>query len=156
MAREVYRLLAQLARTGHPDPDTAPLTSSAPRRRIARVGSAPAISTGERAGLWARLALGLVLGALMLQWPYSRGCGIPLAGYLAAAAMVPVAGAWIAVVSWRQRHAAVHLLALILVLWGLGLVAERVLPRVGYAAARAGWRCASETTAPADVLHTSR
>jgi len=92
MAREVDRLLAQLSRTGRPDPAPAPSSSTAARRRITRVASASAISPAERAGLWARLALGATLGGLMPQWPHPHGCGAPLAGYLAAVTMVMVAG----------------------------------------------------------------
>jgi hypothetical protein len=44
-------------------------------------------------------------------------------------------------VSWKQRSAAAHVLALLIVLWGIALAAERVLPRTGYAAARASWGC---------------
>jgi hypothetical protein len=87
------------------------------------------------------VALGALLGALITQWPYPHGCGLPLAGYFAAVAMVMVAGTWAAAVSWSKRNPAAHVLSLVLVLWGIALVAERVLPRVGYAADRAGWAC---------------
>jgi hypothetical protein len=55
--------------------------------------------------------------------------------------MVVVAGAWVAVASWARRHAAVHVLALLLILWGIALVAYEILPRVGYAAQRWSWQC---------------
>lgn len=83
----------------------------------------------------------MMLGALITQWPYPRACGLPLAGYLGAVGAVLVAGVWIAAVSWKLRSAAAHVLAFLLLLWGIGLAAERVLPRVGYAAERAGWSC---------------
>ena len=61
--------------------------------------------------------------------------------------MVVLAGVWIAVVSWKLRSGAAHALAFLLLFWGIVLVAERVLPRVGYAAERASWGCqASEGT----------
>ena len=148
MAREVDRLLAQLSRTGRPDPAPAPSSSTAARRRITRVASASTISPAERAGLWARLALGATLGGLMPQWPHPHGCGAPLAGYLAAVTMVMVAGVWTATVSWRQRNAAAHVLAVLLLLWGIGLAAERVLPRTGYAAEGASWFCAPALLSP--------
>jgi heme A synthase len=85
--------------------------------------------------------LGLVLGGLMTQWPYPHGCGLPLLGYLGAVAMVMVTGAWIAVVSWKLRHVVAHILAFVILFWGIVLVAERVLPRIGYAAEPASWRC---------------
>lgn len=159
MGREVERLLAQLGSIGRPAaaPPTAAAAPSAsavsaprsgPQRRITRVGSAtPAVSRGTTIGLWARVALGATLGGLITQWPYPHGCGWPLAGYLGGVAMVVLAGVWIAVVSWKLRSGAAHALAFLLLFWGIVLVAERVLPRVGYAAERASWVCqASEGT----------
>jgi hypothetical protein len=139
MAREVDRLVAQLERTGRPEPTRR--SGSGPQRRVTRVSSSSTPSRTERAGLWARVALGAMLGALMTQWPYPHDCGAPLAGYLAAVGMVVVAGSWAAAVSWRQRGAGAHVIALLLILWGIALAAERVLPRTGYAAERAGWVC---------------
>ena len=85
----------------------------------------------------------------MTQWPYARGCGWLLAGYLSAVAMVMLAAGWVAVASWKLRDGAAHVLAVLLLLWGLGLVAERVLPRVGYAAQQATWGCVESIGVPA-------
>ena len=87
------------------------------------------------------MLLGIVLGGAITQWPYLHGCDLPLLGYLGAVAMVMVTGAWIAVVSWRLRSEVAHILALIIVFWGIALAAAQVLPRIGYAAAHANWRC---------------
>jgi hypothetical protein len=43
-----------------------------------------------------------------------------------------------------MRGGAPHVLSLILVFWGIVLAAEQVLPRIGYAAERATWRCPAE------------
>jgi len=91
--------------------------------------------------LWARVLLGIVLGGMMTQWPYLHRCGLPLVEYLGAGAMVMVAGVWIAVASWRLRHAPSHIIALVLLLWGIALAAAQVLPRIGYAAQRWSWHC---------------
>ena len=91
--------------------------------------------------LWARVLLGTALGVMITQWPYVHGCGLSLVGYLGAVTMVIVAGGWVAVASWTRRHAAVHVLALLLVLWGIALVAYEILPRVGYAAQQWSWQC---------------
>jgi hypothetical protein len=91
--------------------------------------------------LWAGLILGIVLGGAITQWPYSRGCDLPLLGYLAAVVTVIAAGISSAIAAWRLRSAVAHVLALALFFWGMALAAERVLPRVGYAAERASWRC---------------
>jgi hypothetical protein len=96
---------------------------------------------GDTVALWARVFLGMAFGGVMTQWPYPYGCGSPLLGYLGAVAMVMVTGAWIAVASWRLRNGVVHILAFIILFWGVVLAAEQVLPRVGYAAEQANWRC---------------
>lgn len=140
LARDVDRLLAQLSGGGHPA--SPPPPTSGPQRRITRVSSSsPAVSRAETIGLWARVALGVTFGALMTQWPYARACGWSLAAYLGAVTMVTVAGLWIAIASWKLRRGAAHVTACLLLLWGLALGAERVLPRVGYAAQQARWQC---------------
>jgi len=53
-------------------------------------------------------------------------------------------GAWIGFASWKLRSGLAHILSLILLYWGIVLAAEQVLPRIGYAADRASWRCAPE------------
>jgi hypothetical protein len=148
MAREVDRLLAGLANLGtQPDRDarplsTAPTPATAPRQSAPRVArSTEATTRRDHIALWARLLLGIVLGGMMTQWPYPHGCGLPLAEYLGAIAMVMVAGGWVAVASWSLRSAPSHILALLLLLWGIALAVGQVLPRIGYAAARLSWHC---------------
>jgi hypothetical protein len=149
MVREVDRLLAQLANSGpHKAQDSAASRNGAPgrqpvtpRRSRAIVLSAKAASRGDLVALWARLLLGITLGAAMIQWPYPRGCDLPLVAYLGAAGTVMVAGTWVALAAWRLRSGPVHVASLILLFWGIVLGAEQVLPRVGYAAERASWRC---------------
>jgi hypothetical protein len=62
--------------------------------------------------------------------------------------MVIVAGVWIAAVSWKLRSGAAHATALLLLWWGTALAAERVLPRIGYAAERGTWTCRLEPDRP--------
>ncbi len=153
MAREVDRLLAQLAHVGaQPVRDSGPSTPTpapAPRPviRAKSPGVAPSIgiaTRGELVALWARVLLGMALGSLMTQWPYPNGCGLPLLGYLAAILTVLLTAAWIAFASWKLRNGVTHILALILYFWGIVLAAEQVLPRIGYAANLAAWRCPAE------------
>ena len=147
MAREVDRLLAGLASIGsqpdrdHRPRDKAPSPNPVTQRSVplARPNEAP--TRGDTVALWARVFLGMVFGGVMTQWPYWYGCGLPLLGYLGAVAMVMVTGAWIAVASWRLRNEVAHILALVILLWGIVLAAEQVLPRIGYAAERASWGC---------------
>ncbi|HEX2218670.1 MAG TPA: hypothetical protein VHG35_07675 [Gemmatimonadales bacterium] len=145
LARDVDRLLAQLSGGGRPVA-TSP-SISAPQRRITRVSSStPTASRAGAIALWARVALGVTLSALVTQWPYGRTCGWSLAAYIGAVSMVVVAGLWIALVSWKLRSGAAHAMAFLLLIWGMVLAAERVLPRVGYAADQASWLCAGDTS----------
>jgi hypothetical protein len=91
---------------------------------------------------WARLALGLALGAAMTQWPYTHGCGVPLFAYLFGVLAVLIAALWSSVSSWRTRSAVAHFLSLALFVWGGFLAAREVLPRIGYAKQAAAWVCA--------------
>ena len=101
--------------------------------------------TTSTLGVVFRLTLSVALGVGMLFWPYESRCGIGLAGYLAAVAVVAGSGVWSAVWSWRHRSGRAHSLSLLLILWGLVLGAMEVLPRVGYAkpdsANPATWAC---------------
>ena len=99
MAREVDRLLAQLARAGAdsgPEPSApngnggAPRPISQPRVFGVRIATG-APSRGDLAALWGRVLLGVGLGVLMTQWPYSHACDLPLLSYLGAVAMVLLA-----------------------------------------------------------------
>jgi hypothetical protein len=117
-----------------------------------RAVAAPAAGPRPRAVFftWLRLLLGLILGVAITQWPYQRGCGVLLFGYLVAVAGVIVAGLWSTLSSWRTRSGLAHVLSLALFCWGAVLGAREVLPRVGYARATATWLCpAGGAPAPA-------
>ena len=96
-------------------------------------------------GAGSRVVLALSLGLAINAWPYSRACGLGLAGYLAASAFIIAAGLWATVGSWRSRAPKLHALALLVMAWGMVLVASQALPRVGYARTEPGngpaWRC---------------
>jgi hypothetical protein len=91
--------------------------------------------------VWTCVCLGVLLGVSMLFWPYARACGPGLFCYLTAVGMVHVAGVWGAWHAWDSRVGAAHILALVTVLWGCSLMAQEVLPRVGYAKTAAAWDC---------------
>ncbi len=99
-------------------------------------------------GAWLRVVAGLVLAVGMTQWPYGHACGFGLAAYLLAVAGVLGAGAWAGVYAWKARLALAHLAALAVTLWGLGLAAAQILPRVGYARAEASWVCRQAVRTP--------
>ncbi len=163
MAREVDRLLAQLANVGSkPAADQKPSGWTPAPHPVARARSSgaapsPASSTrGELVGLWARVVLGIALGGLMTQWPYPNGCGWPLLGYFGAILTVLLTAAWIGFASWKLRSGATHLLALILYFWGIVLAAEQLLPRIGYAENPASWYCPSNSSPTGPVPFAGR
>jgi hypothetical protein len=96
---------------------------------------------GGRIGTWARVGLGLLLGLGMPLWPYEHTCGVKLFLYFGGVLTVVVAGVWSSLSSWKRRMGTAHLLSQLLVIWGLVLTAEVVLPRVGYAHSSATWFC---------------
>ena len=103
--------------------------------------------------VWSCVALGVLLGAALPQWPYEKECGWWLLLYMSAAGIVAVAGIWAAHVSWRSRLGFAHVIAVCTIIWGLGLTAQEVLPRVGYAKVRFAWRChdGGHAAAPAET-----
>ena len=103
-----------------------------------------------------RLALASALGVGILFWPYSKTCGLPLYGYLAAVTAVTAGGLWSSVWTWRHRTARAHVLSLLLVIWGLVLGAVEILPHSGYAKPDAthpnGWSCTAPVITPAPTI----
>jgi hypothetical protein len=110
-----------------------------------RIGQRVAGPMGP-AAVWACVSLGILLSVSMVFWPYARGCGAGLFCYLGAVGMVHVAGVWAAWHAWDSRVGIAHVMALVIVLWGVSLTAKEILPRVGYAKAAASWDCSISTT----------
>ena len=132
---EVDRLLNQL-----------PTHQAEQAAAAAKRPAAPPSPTGpgrpsSRAGTWARVALGLLIGIGMTQWPYTHGCGIKLFIYLGGVFTVIVAGVWSSLSSWKRQLGVAHVLSQGLVIWGLVLAARELLPRIGYAKEVATWFC---------------
>ena len=141
---QIDKLMASGAGTGQQSPPAAPAPAGAGTARHRE--SAPPAAAGAPARrsvffTWVRLLLGLAVGIGITQWPYERGCGVLLFGYLVAVGGVIVAGLWSAVSSWRSRSSLAHVLSVALIIWGGVLGAREVLPRVGYAKASATWLC---------------
>ena len=95
------------------------------------------------AGAALRLSLVIALAAGINFWPYSHACGPGLFALLATKLIVVVGGIWVIVYTWQGRMARAHAAGLLIVLWGLVLLAGDVLPRVGYArtSAPVTWMC---------------
>ena len=113
--------------------DEALLPAKAAATPAAKAQAVEKQQTTSTLGVMTRLLVAVALGVGMFFWPYSARCGTGLLGYLAATGVVVAAGAWTAMWTWRHRSTRGHLLSLLLVLWGIGLAAAEVLPRVGYA-----------------------
>ena len=117
-------------------------TANAPGAKAAAADAQRSTST---LGVFARLTLAVALGIAIAFWPYAARCGLGLAAYLGAVGTLVAAGAWSAVWTWRHRAAKGHMLALLLILWGLVLGAIDILPRTGYAVPTAShpatWTC---------------
>jgi hypothetical protein len=131
--REVDRLLAKL-----PDADPS-LGRGVPTVPVSPRGGAHGAVQGTGVGparggawvtTWMRVGLGLALGVGMIVWPYTHACGLKLVFYLIGAATVTVAGVWTALSSWRRRLGWAHTLSIVLIIWGLALAGQQVLPRV--------------------------
>lgn len=144
-ALEVERLLRELRQQdGGIAPPSRPQRPRSPRSRAVAARAQPkpkALWLPSTPGVWARAALGVLLGVALIQWPYGDACGPGLTLKVAAVGVLVVAGVWAAVGSWRRRMAAAHIVALLITAWGLGLLAHEVLPRTGYWPDPAAWRC---------------
>ena len=148
MARVVDRLLAQLpGLQGSPAPNLSASRTSGGEFRVTSVPRPNELPS--LAGLWGRVTLALALGVMMTAYPYFRECGLPLFGYLCAVVAVVLAGGWVAVLSWQMRSEVAHVLSLALILWGLILTSDVLLPRTGYAAVPATWGCGEPGSGPA-------
>lgn len=124
--------------------DEALLPAKSARTPQARADAVAMQKSTSTLGVMARLVLAVGLGVGMVFWPYDSRCGLALAGYLAAVAVVIGAGVWSSVWTWRHRSSRGHVLSLLLILWGGILGAIEILPRAGYAKPdplRAGWTC---------------
>jgi hypothetical protein len=142
---EVDRLLKRLPAA---DP-TLGRGGGEPTLRRPAVTPASAMSSGEiratgraRLGTWARVILGLLVGIGVApgMWPYTHGCGLRLMFYLMGVITVITAGLWSSVSSWRRRLGVAHVIAQVLIVWGVLLLTREVLPRVG-ARPQGVWMC---------------
>ena len=90
---------------------------------------------------WMRVLLVFATVVGMSQWPYAQECGWPLTGYLFGVAVILGATIWVAKASWESRAGLAHIMSLVMMGWSVLLVAEQLLPRIGYAKTAATWTC---------------
>ncbi|MGH7590399.1 MAG: hypothetical protein ACREL2_03090 [Gemmatimonadales bacterium] len=106
--------------------------------------AAPVVaSPGARAflGAWVRVLFGAAIALGVLSWPYGHLCGWSLYGYLGAVLVVIVAGVWNVLATWKRRMGAAHGVAIVVLITGLILAAQAILPRIGYAKQALSWMC---------------
>ena len=142
MSGVVDRLLAQLPGLQSQPPSATGRTRGGAQwsTHTVTTGSG-SIQPGNVLAVWVRVLLGLALGIMMGGWPYQNSCGRPLAGYLAAVLTVTLTGVWAASSAWKHRAALAHVVALIVLFYGILLGAAELLPRIGYATQQAHWQC---------------
>lgn len=124
--------------------DGLPPEPSPSAQRAKKMAEQAAKDRVSRRWVLVRVVLVLALSAGIVFWPYEAACGLGLSGYLAAIATVALGGIWIAVLSWHHRMPVTHAVSMLVLIWGLAILARETLPRIGYArpdAARAAWRC---------------
>jgi hypothetical protein len=139
---DIDKAIARMpAQPAAPAPAPAPGARATPSARGDAPASAPVVGRRHRAATWLWVLLGAGLAGVLLLWPYPAACGAGLLGYLGAdVALVLIAILGLRA-SWRARQGRANAFSLLLLLWGLVLGAQAVLPRIGYAKATADWRC---------------
>jgi len=110
-------------------------------------GTAPPVAAGAPVSrkaiftTWLKVLLAAVAAGAMTQWPYAHACGLGLFLYLGASGVIALSGVTSAISTWKRRIGAAHTVSILVLLWGLGLAAAVVLPRIGYAKDAATWFC---------------
>jgi hypothetical protein len=153
LADEIDALLKKLPHA-ESEPATPKQPQPAPRAASVRPAGAPAPTIRPPRpppparrppiAVWARVFAGAVLAVAFTQWPYAQECGWGLLAYGGAVGALLIVGGWCAVEAWRAHMGVAHVMSLIVTFWGVALAAEVLLPRIGYAADSATWRCVAE------------
>ena len=139
---EIDKLMAQPQA-----PQLPAKAGSAPAPSRQSAGSAPPVAAGSPVSrkaifaTWLKVILAAVAAGAMTRWPYAHACGLGLFLYLGATGVIALSGVTSAISTWKRRIGAAHTVSILVLLWGLGLAAAVVLPRIGYAKAAATWFC---------------
>ena len=138
---EIDKLMAQPSPPQLPaKAGTAP-AAPRPSAGAAPVAGPPAVSRKTVFAMWLKVLLAALAGVAMTQWPWSHACGVGMFLYLGASGVIALSGVTGALGSWKRRMGAAHVVSVLVMLWGLGLAAAVVLPRIGYAKEAATWFC---------------
>lgn len=142
---EIDKLMAQPGAQAQLPAKAGAAPSAAPARPSA--AAAPPVVPGapdSRKAIfatWLKVLLAAVAAGAMTQWPYGHACGVGLFLYLGASGVIALSGITSAISTWKRRMGLAHTISLLVLIWGLGLTAAVVLPRIGYAKAAATWFC---------------
>ena len=82
---------------------TKPGKPGSPKEAAAKAQALEQQRTTTTLGVFARLALSVAAGVGIVFWPYEARCGLGLAAYLAAVAVVAGGGFWSAVWTWKSH-----------------------------------------------------
>lgn len=142
--KELAAIDREIAKLPEPKPGQPPAVRSgggAPAPAPVAPSVAPRTGTRAFLGAWVRVLLGAAIAVGVWSWPYAHPCGWSLYGYLAAALVVIVAGVWNILATWKRRMGAAHGVAILVLITGLILAAQAILPRIGYAKQALTWMC---------------
>ena len=123
-----------------PSPDQLKARRASERRTLERTLERQE-RTAMLVGTGGRFVLVFALATAINFWPYGHACGFGLFTYMFAEVLIVVGGLWTVAWTWQHRMPRGHAVAMVMVMWGIMLVAAQVLPRVGYAADAAKWWC---------------
>lgn len=139
--KEMAAIDAEIAKMPPPKPGQPP--AARPAGGVATGSPAAPAPRGARVflGAWIRVLFGAAVAIAVWSWPYATQCGWKLYAYLGAVAVVIVAGVWNIAATWKRRMGAAHTVAILVLLTGLFLAAQAVLPRIGYARHALTWMC---------------
>jgi len=146
--KELAEIDKVMARMPAAAPQKAPAGTAQKAPAEAPGGVPAAVSRFGVLGTWLRVLLGALLAIGITQWPYPTACGVNLAVYGTVILLVILAGVWSAVSSWRRQLGVAHVIAILVLIWGLVLAAREVLPRIGYASEVRSWSCSTPVRSP--------
>ena len=140
--REMAEIDKVIAREGTPAaPAPVPAGRAAARVPATAPAAMPVVTRKARAAGWLRVLLAVAVAVAIPFWPYLNACGLGLALYAGAVTFLILIALWAAAGTWSRRLGFAHFLSLAVLLWGLGLAASIILPRIGYAVPAAAWMC---------------
>ena len=136
---EIDKAIAREAPPVAPSPAPVPAgRSTVPQVAPARM---PVVTRKARATGWLRVLLAVAVAVAIPFWPYLNACGVGLALYAGAVSFLIIIALWAAAGTWSRRLGLAHFISIAVLLWGFGLAASIILPRIGYAVPAAAWMC---------------